>query len=76
MHSHSVSLGQKCAFRKKLPMVCALITVLGSYSQAALEHTENGASFLMELKQSMQPKGTPHALQLLRGVQFRGSDRD
>lgn len=54
----------------------SVLTVLRSYSQAALEHTENGASFLMELKQSVQPKGTPHALQLLRGVQFRGSDRD
>jgi len=53
-----------------------MLAVLGSYCRAALEHTENTASFLMELKQNVYPGGTPNALQLLTGVQFTGSDCD
>lgn len=34
----------------------SVLTLLGSYHQAALEHTANMASFLMELKQNRHPK--------------------
>lgn len=72
MHSHAWV--RNVLLKRNSPW--SVLTVLGSYHPAALEHTANTASFLMELKQNMHPGGTPNALQLLMGVQFTGSDSD